>query len=123
MPFKKANEAYFGDVFNRSTVACYNTEGNELMKGYVTGCDLARSPDSAMEATFSCIMPDNTITSLYSCNNSDSGVTIRSTVDDIQSELATLEARIVALESTIQPKKGADKLRSALRTLNRTREL
>ena len=114
----KANEAYFGDVFNRD--AC------------VTACN-------AGTITFSCdkaIMVPEDLCSTASASASTWNMEIpisahavsatqcyQSTINTVLDRVNDIEARIGALESTAAPKKDSSTLRSALRTLNYTREL
>ena len=116
MPFKKTNEAYFGDSFNRDSVLCYATAD-------------AKASDSASFSCKNATINLDTLASITGCCDltakADSGVLGISYVEDKVSmdSFNDLIARVVALESNTVPKKGADELRCALKTLNYTREV
>lgn len=122
MPPKKANEAYFGDVFNRpATVAFYNADGSQQQIGYIKDFDLSWAPGEVTEATVICdIAPkcDSTVVMAKGANSAISCVT-----EDIKSDISAILARLGALESQLEKKNARDDLRSALKTLNYTREL
>lgn len=96
MPPKKANEAYFADVFNRPTTLAYCS---------ADGYDIAPDYD------YTAIMSKG-INSSVSC-----------TIDDVKGDIGAILTRLADLESKVEKKNARDDLRSALKTLNYTREL
>ena len=53
--WKKTNEAYFGDSFNRPfTVACYAANGEHLFNGKISDCSLSYDSDSCTTANIDC---------------------------------------------------------------------
>lgn len=132
MTWKKANEAYFGDSFNRPySVACYSANSDEVMKGYIKDCSLSLSADSATEVdcTF------DLATGVYGTASANSGslycsgavkandYAIEGVTNNFAEEIKMIEAQINDLKQNFVPKTGANKLRSALKTLNYTREI
>lgn len=115
MPFKKTNEAYFGDSFNRDSVLCYAAE--------------AKGVDSASISCNTATINYDTLASIAGCCDltakADTAVLGVSYIDDKVSmdSFNDLVARVIALESNTVPKKGADELRCALKTLNYVREV
>lgn len=118
--WKKANEAYFGDSFNRdSTVCSYAIADNDLKS--ITGTvDLAYDGLS------------NTAYGLASANNVDlycSGTVkandyaIELVTDSLTTELKKIQMDIDELKKNMVPKKGVNELRSALKTLHYKREV
>lgn len=122
MPPKKANEAYFGDVFNRlSTIAFYSADGNKQQIGHIKDFDLSWAPGEVLEATVTCdIAPNCDHTAVMAKGMSG---TLSCTIDNIKGDINTILARLGALESQLEKKSARDDLRSALKTLNYTREL
>ena len=96
MPPKKANEAYFADVFNRpTTIAFCSADGYDIAPDY----------------DYTAIMSKG-VSSSVSC-----------TIDDVKGDISAILTRLAALESQLEKKNARDDLRSALKTLNYTREL
>lgn len=122
MPPKKANEAYFGDVFNRpATVAFYNADGSQQQIGYIKDFDLSWAPGEVTEATVICdIAPNCDYTAVMEKGTNGA---ISCVTEDIESDISAILARLGALESQLEKKNARDDLRSALKTLNYTREL
>lgn len=120
MTYKKTNEAYFGDSFNRPyTVACYSANGDEVIKGYVKDCDLSLSADSATEVNCTFDLATGLSSTAYGTAN----YTVEGVTDSFATEIKKIEAQVNDLKQNFVPKKGANKLRSALKTLNYTREI
>lgn len=123
MPYKKTNEVWFGDSFNRPyTVACYSANGDEVMKGYIKDCDLSLSADSATEVncTFDLATGLNGTTCGMASNDA---INIKGATDSFATEIKRIDAQINDLKQNFVPKKGANKLRSALKTLKYKREV
>ena len=136
MTYKKTNEAYFGDSFIRPyTVACYNSNGDEVMKGYIKDCDLSLSADSATEVNCTFDLAKGLSSTAYGLANSKSGdlhcsgvvkasdYAIEMVTDSLCTELKKIQTQIDDLKQNCVPKIGVNKLRSALKTLNYTREI
>ena len=125
MPFKKTNEAYFGDSFNRGSVLCYASACNSSDSATFTANNVEIDYDALANLTNLAgydlsIGADKSVFG-YACTKGDAvGVTQNYVTMDNFNDLA---ARIAALEQTKETKKGADKLRCALKTLNYTREI
>jgi hypothetical protein len=121
MNYKKTNEAWFGDSFNRDSTLCNYAIANHDLKSINSAIDLA-SYDGL----------SNTAYGVASASSSDlycSGVVkasdyaIEGVTDSFATEIKKIEAQINDLKQNFVPKKGANKLRSALKTLNYTREV
>ena len=135
MAYKKTNEAWFGDSFNRPyTVACYSANGDEVMKGYIKDCALSFSDDSTAEVNCAFDLANGLSNVAYGVASASSGdlycsgvvkahdYALEGITDSFASEIQKIQAQINDLKQNLVPKKGADKLRSALKTLNYTRE-
>ena len=117
MAYKKTNEAWFGDSFNRDSVvtACsYDLakSGDSLtgVIGYVTdaGATYGIAAKGAIDVNSSNVTYENVVSSV---------------TDNLTTKLKEIQAQIDDLKQNYVPKKGADKLRSALKTLSYTREI
>ena len=122
MAWKKANEAYFGDSFNRDSITCsYAIAGsNELtsLDGYVnaiTTCDTG----------ITCVKGDNTTSGDLYCSGvvKANNYAIVGVTDSLSTELKNLQKQINELKENLTTKTGAHKLRSALATLKYEREI
>lgn len=122
MPPKKANEAYFADVFNRpATIAFCNADGSQQALGYIKDFDVSWGLDRATEAVVTCdLASDCDYTAIMSKGVSSA---ITCTTEELKDEISAIAARLAALESQLEKKNARDNLRSALKTLNYTREL
>lgn len=122
----KTGEAWFGDSFDRSISlgpgelsftannCSINTDALSALTGYcdkytVASADCSIGTDCTGYAIAKGIQCDNSI----SIN----------AVDTLSDRLNELSARIDDLKQNFMPKKGANKLRSALKTLQYTREV
>lgn len=127
--WKKTNEAYFGDTFNRDATLCYATEDGS-------------SYDAAIKATN---WKDNNIT--FTCANATTdGVAFKALCDNIAStadgisyaigekastnqieslsdKIRDIQAQINDLKKNLETKKENSELRSALKTLHYKREI
>lgn len=114
MIYKKTNEAWFGDSFNRDSTTCSYTIANNDLKSIIDSVDLVTSGSS---------------NAVYGVTNAGgeivktSDYAIECVTDSFATEIKRIEAQINDLKQNFVPKKGANKLRSALKTLNYTREL
>ena len=123
MAYKKTNEAYFGDSFNRpSTVTCYAASSTDKLAdltGYITlenDGTLTMANKGISSWTDSC--------STVTCSGTIKGVDLSiNGVDSLSSELTAIKAQIDDLKQNFVPKTGANKLRSALKTLSYPREV
>lgn len=125
----KTGEAWFGDSFDRSislgpgelsfTVnnCNINTDALSALTGY---CD----SDSYTVASADCsIATDCTGYAVAKGIQVDDNISIISSVDTLSNRLNELSARIDDLKQNFVPKKDANKLRSALKTLQYKREV
>ena len=126
--WKKTNEAYFGDSFNRPfTVACYAANGEHLFDGKISTCDLSYSPDSLTTANIDC--------SLDTCGAVAKGLSgvaygkvdyepMKFCVDDlalntsVSSLLNKLDELQAQIDNLKRKKTATSELRRALHTLN-----
>ena len=122
MPPKKANEAYFADVFNRpATIAFCSADGSQQSIGYIKDFDVSWAPGEATEAVVTCDIAPNCDYTAIMAKGVNS--TLSCTTEDIKSDISAIAARLDALESQLEKKNARNDLRSALKTLNYTREL
>lgn len=123
MAYKKTNEAYFGDSFNRpSTVTCYAASSTDKiadLTGYITlenDGTLTMANKDIGSWTDSC--------STVACSGTITGMDLAiKSVDNLSDELIAIKAQIDDLKQNFVPKTGANKLRSALKTLSYSREV
>ena len=122
MTWKKANEAYFGDSFNRDSTTCsYAVAGNgELtsLDGYVnmvTACADNRVYAKADKATSGDLYCSGVVKA--------SDFAIESATDSLSAALKKMQTQIDELQQNLTMKTGAHKLRSALATLKYEREI
>ena len=113
MPWKKTNEAYFGDSFDRSIITAYNC-----------------SVDGAIETNSKAVAIDLQDAVNWSQLNGGSGISVISNVQDITSDIQeivtnidSLQKRILALEESMEVKKQKSNLRTQLKTLDYKREI
>jgi hypothetical protein len=122
MTWKKANEAYFGDSFNRDSTTCsYAIAGsNELtsLNGYVdmiTTCADNIAYGKADKATSGDLYCSGVVKA--------SDFAIECATDSLSTALKKMQAQIDELKLNMVPKTGTHKLRSALATLKYEREI
>lgn len=121
MPPKKANEAYFADIFNRPMMAFCNADGSQQELGYIPDFDPSWIQGSAADAIVSYdVAKDCDYTAIMSKGISSA---VTCTTEELKDEISAIAARLTALESQLAKKNARDNLRSALKTLNYTREL
>jgi hypothetical protein len=128
--WKKTDEVYFGDSFNRpSTIACYAANGDHLFDGKISACDLSYSPDSLTTANIDCSL--NNVVTMSSHADALLGITgkadygsvelcadsvaLKTDIASVSSKLNELQAKIDNLE---RKKTTTSELRRALHTLN-----
>lgn len=116
MAYKKTNEAWFGDSFNRDgTITAYNCAISSL-----SGEPL----DSLATVTADCaIGSDYTVASVKGDIGWNNTIAISSSVDTLVDRLEVLQTQLDDLKKNFVPKKGAHELRSALKTLKYKREI
>ena len=118
--WKKENEAWFGDTFDRpSTIACYTAEGKHLFNGRVSACDLSYSPDSYTEASITCDLANAADGIGYTVAKNAS----INQVESLSDKIRDIQAQINDLKKNLETKKECSELRSALKTLHYKREV
>lgn len=123
MAYKKTNEAWFGDSFNRDANLCSYTVTSDDLQSIIGSVDASITPNDYMaygvadkiSATSSNLSCKETVTA--------NDYAIASVTDSLSTELKKIQAQIDDLKQNYVPKKGADKLRSALATLRYNREV
>lgn len=129
MPYKKTNEAWFGDSFNRPyTVACYSAKGDEVMKGYIKDCNLSLSADSATEVDCTFDLATGLSNTVYGTASTSGGdlccsEAVEAATVSLTTELKKIQAQIDDLKKNMVPKTHVTQLRSALKTLSYKREI
>lgn len=121
MPSKKANEAYFGDIFNRPMMTFCNADGSQQELGYIPDFDSSWILNQASDAIVSYDVAKGSDCTAIMTKGISSAVSC--TTEEIKDEISAIAARLAALESQLEKKNARDDLRSALKTLNYTREL
>ena len=122
MTWKKANEAYFGDSFNRDSTTCsYAVAGsNELtaLSGYVDAITTNANKIAYAKA-------DKATSGDLYCSGvvKASDFAIECATDSLSTALKKMQTQIDELQQNLTMKTGAHKLRSALATLKYEREI
>ena len=117
--WKKTNEAYFGDSFNRDSVlAC--CDANSLNYGLaskgISWNDCISTAVSCNNAAITKSTPDE----LYGyCDT----LAINASIDTVSDRFYDLQAQINDLKKKLETKKECSELRSALKTLHYKREV
>lgn len=108
MSWKKTNEAWFGDTFDRSGVAtmAYNCADNAAYTYATATCDSAPASKGISKL----------------CINGDT-YEIKADVSSVTNRVDELQAQIDALKENYVPKTVRNDLRSALKTLHYKREV
>ena len=138
--WKKADEAYFGDTFDRpSTIACYAANGDHLFDGKISACDVSYSPDSLITANIDCSLDTyGAVAKGATCHAE--GVSrvaygkagyepIKLCVDDLalNTSVSSLSSKLNELQAQIddlkRKKTTTSELRRALKTLHYKREV
>ena len=133
--WKKTNEAYFGDSFNRpSTIACYAANGDHLFDGKISTCDLSYSPDSLITANIDCSLDSYGAVAKGVSSHAEGvssvaygktdyepmklcvdSMALKTDLSSVSSKLNELQAQIDDLK---RKKTATSELRRALHTLN-----
>ena len=113
MAYKKTNEAWFGDSFNRDSTVCSYAIANNDLKSINSVVDLTYDGSASIGSG-----------DLY-CSGvvKASDYAIEGVTDSFATEIKRIAAQINDLQQNFVPKKGANKLRLALKTLNYKREI
>ena len=115
MSWKKTNEAWFGDTFDRSGISAM---------AYNCAADSAISADNTVYtyATATCDSAPASKGISKLCINGDT-YEIKADVSSVTNRVDELQAQIDALKENYVPKTVRDDLRSALKTLHYKREV
>ena len=127
MPYKKTNEAWFGDSFNRgpATLSFNTSDGNtytcavnnmsiesDYDGAYSLSADIAARPDTACFT-----VAKGAKSSIYGC------ASVNAEVDTLSSKLQDIQAQIDGLKTQFKKMGTTSKLRLMLKTLNYTSEI
>ena len=124
MPYKKTNEAYFGDSFNRPYTLAFCTADGEQYSAVAN--NLMVEHDLSGSCTFSADIVDGSLFSVAKgCSTQTDGISARieSDVSALVSEVKDLRARLHDLEQHLAPKNSRARIRSELKTLAYNREI
>ena len=121
--WKKANEAWFGDTFNRDTTLSYTTEDGSnydmLVKSLTMSSPQIIDKDSLGEVTFTCDLANAADDIGYAVAKNASV----NQVENLSNKFEELQAQINDLKKKLEMKKECSELRSALKTLHYKREV
>ena len=134
MPYKKTNEAWFGDSFNRGpmTMSFNTSDGNtytcavnnmsiesDYDGAYSLSADIAARPDTACFTVAKGVnsRAEGAKSSVYGRTN------ISAEVDTLSSKLQDIQAQIDGLKVQFKKMGTTSKLRLMLKTLNYTSEI
>lgn len=115
MAYKKTNEAWFGDSFNRDSINCCYTAAIAPMQGELS---LDGVTSSVTYANVNNYIDDGSLNCGGVVKAAD--FTISGTVDSFKDEIDKIRARLGNLEKGYN---NTNRLRSALKTLSYTREV
>lgn len=122
--WKKANEAYFGDRFNRdSTVCCTTADENNydtLVKSLSMSSPQIIDKDLHGEVTFACNLANTADIGIGYAIAENASI---NQVESLSDKIRGIQAQIDDLKKKLETKKENLELRSALKTLNYTREV
>jgi hypothetical protein len=128
MPYKKSNEAWFGDSFNRGPMTLtFLGENDNVYSCAVNNVSIENSLEGSCTFTAD-LAPGSDWTVAKGVNSCSyaSGATSHAKghrVSTLETEIKKVQAQIDGLKQKLEPKNGANKLRLMLKTLNYTREL
>ena len=117
--WKKTNEAYFGDSFNRDSVlACYDAGSSDysLTSKGISWNDCISTAASCNNIAF-------TKSELDGLCSYDNALVMNASIDTVNDKFTDLQAQINDLKKKLEPKKECSELRSALKTLHYNREV
>lgn len=134
MPYKKTNEAWFGDSFNRgpATLSFNTSDGNTYTCAvnnmsiesdydgvYSLSADIAARPDTACFTVAKGVNShaEGAKSSVYGC------ASVSAEVDTLSSRLQDMQAQIDGLKEQLKKTGTTSKLRSTLKTLTYVREI
>ena len=126
--WKKTNEAWFGDTFDRNATLCYATTDGSNYATNIKGIDLSNSGD----VTFTCdaFIPSEKTYTGYAVAKGQTGChEVKICVDDIEvkGEFESITNKLHELQAQIDALKRrqmvTSELRSALKTLHYKREV
>lgn len=121
--WKRANEAYFGDTFDRDVTLCNAAIAYDTASDSDCTAIKAINWNDNNTATFTCndvVINKETSDSLYNCVKA---YAIKSDVETVSDRLYELQAQINDLKKNLEMKKENSELRSALKTLHYKREV
>lgn len=122
MPYKKTNEAWFGDTFDRDSIQAYTVASSADVADSIAYAIKGLNNNSATLTCNGITINDGLLDEL-SGGAVTSKISIAVTKDELEDKISEIKARIDALEQTISTKKSSSDLRSALKTLNYKREI
>jgi uncharacterized protein (DUF342 family) len=112
--YKKTNEAWFGDSFNRDALTCSYSAINDVVNSITCG---------AVTAANCATGSDYTVAKGTREANCYTDVVAIDRIDTLSDQLQKIQEQIDGLKKSLETKKSDNKLRLALKTLNYTREL
>lgn len=121
--WKKANEAYFGDTFDRGIALC-NAEiayDTALDSDCTSRKEINWNDSSVAMACNEAVISKGTLDSLCNCGNAY--VTKIENVETVNNRFYELQTQIDELKKKLETKKENSELRSALKTLHYKREV
>lgn len=120
MPWKKENEAYFGDTFNREATlsAC-----NMVLQETADALNSLSGACSDYTLTFSNSNTNYMVSKDYNSIMKIDGSQIEVNSTTLTDSLEKLQEQINELKRSLEPKKSVNKLRAQLVTLNYKREV
>ena len=124
----EVEEIWAGDSFDRNATLSFCADGmnyDAVIKG-ITSQPKVISAQDCGEVTFSCDLAsqgDVTVAKSASGTNYYNDINIASDVECLRDAIDRIEAQIGDLQRNFVPKKGANELRSVLKTLHYKREI
>ena len=121
--WKKANEAYFGDTFNRDVTLCSGEIAYDVALDSDCSATKAINWNNNNTVTLTCsdaVISKETLDNLCGYGNA---YAINANIDTITDRFYELQAQINELKKKLETKKENSELRSALKTLSYKREV
>lgn len=127
MPYKKTNEAWFGDSFNRDNTMCTYTIANNDLQSISAALDGLTGTANNFTITADCAKGIDT-SAIATVKSNDSALEWKDTVsislvDLLSDKLENLQAQIDNLKKTIEKRGVGLSIRPALKTLKYQREV
>jgi hypothetical protein len=128
MAYKKTDEAWFGDTFDRGATLYYEAEDGSTYNMRVKNLTMSSSPysidtDACGKITCTCDLANNTDGAVYTIAKNANASSNQIEIESLSDKIRKIQAQISDLKQSLETKTVRDDLRSALKTLHYKREV